>query len=257
MRPALVKDLAKALKQVDRPGTFCVSGAVPAVLPGFVVKEVGPIALPLTAAQAKELRGQCEQAPYGKGEKTLVDTSVRRVWRQVCLAKPRNKDGWAALCRTLGYAIIAALEEVDRASQAHDWRAAQVNRARVLADVVRALLATEQSDLLEQLVAHVLAVPQRYPLTDVQMPALVELQPWLKRHVKSASAALTAWLESCREQLETLTAEEPQEPTDFRRPAHIQVQVRTVCRAEAASCKIRMRACIASARARTAATTSR
>src|ERR1700739_4725601 len=81
MQPALAKDLTRALKKVDRPGTFCVSGAVPAVLPGLVVDGVGPIALPLTAAQAKELRAQCAQAPYGKGQETLVDTDVRRVWR--------------------------------------------------------------------------------------------------------------------------------------------------------------------------------
>lgn len=49
MRPALVKDLAKALKQVDRPGTFCICGALPAVLPGLVVNNVGPF----TAAHTK------------------------------------------------------------------------------------------------------------------------------------------------------------------------------------------------------------
>ena len=35
----------------------------------------------MTGNQAKDLKKLCEQAPYGKGEKTLVDTSVRRVWR--------------------------------------------------------------------------------------------------------------------------------------------------------------------------------
>ena len=42
---------------------------------------MGPVGLPLTAKQAKEIIKHCDQAPYGKGEKTLVDTSVRRVWR--------------------------------------------------------------------------------------------------------------------------------------------------------------------------------
>jgi hypothetical protein len=81
MRLALLNGLIQALKKVNRPGTFCVSGAVPVVLPGLVVDGVGAVALPLTAAQAKELRAKCEQAPYGKGQETLVDTSVRRVWR--------------------------------------------------------------------------------------------------------------------------------------------------------------------------------
>jgi predicted 2-oxoglutarate/Fe(II)-dependent dioxygenase YbiX len=73
--------LAQALKKVDRPGSFCISGGAPTVLPGLNVAGLGPIGFPLTAAQAKELKTLCRQAPYGKGEKTVVDTSVRRVWQ--------------------------------------------------------------------------------------------------------------------------------------------------------------------------------
>lgn len=51
------------------------------VLPGLEVKGLGPIGLPLTTSQAKELITCCEQAPHGKGKDTVVDTKVRRVWR--------------------------------------------------------------------------------------------------------------------------------------------------------------------------------
>ena len=81
MANAILDKLSEALSQIDRPGSFCVSGSVPAVLPGLEVEGLGPIGLPLTAKAAKELKKHCHQAPYGKGEKTLVDTSVRRVWR--------------------------------------------------------------------------------------------------------------------------------------------------------------------------------
>lgn len=77
----LTRRLRQALQTIDRPGSFCVSGSAPAVLPGLEVTGLGPIGLPLTAKQAKELKKQCEQAPYGKGEQTVVDTKVRRVWR--------------------------------------------------------------------------------------------------------------------------------------------------------------------------------
>ncbi len=77
----ILDKLGEALSKIDRPGTFCVSGTVQTVLPGLEVRGLGPIGLPLAAAQAKQLIKHCEQAPYGKGEKTLVDTSVRRVWR--------------------------------------------------------------------------------------------------------------------------------------------------------------------------------
>ena len=54
---------------------------MPAVLPGLEVEGLGPVGLPLTAKAAKDLIKHCHQAPYGKGEQTLVDTKVRRVWR--------------------------------------------------------------------------------------------------------------------------------------------------------------------------------
>jgi hypothetical protein len=77
---AVLRELSKVLRQIDRPGSFCVSGSVPAVLPGLEVEGLGPVGLPLTSGQANELKKLCEQAPYGKGEETVVDTSVRRVW---------------------------------------------------------------------------------------------------------------------------------------------------------------------------------
>jgi predicted 2-oxoglutarate/Fe(II)-dependent dioxygenase YbiX len=42
---------------------------------------VGPIALPLLPVQAQQLIAVTEQAPYGQGEATLVDTQVRRTWQ--------------------------------------------------------------------------------------------------------------------------------------------------------------------------------
>src|SRR5690242_16219833 len=81
MRPAILEKLARALSKINRPGSFCASGSVPTVLPGLEVQGLGPIGLPLTSAQAKALISHCRQAPHGKGTKTVVDTSVRRVWR--------------------------------------------------------------------------------------------------------------------------------------------------------------------------------
>ena len=73
--------LQAAIRQINRPGSFCVTGSDRAANPGLEVVGLGPIGLPLTASQAGELKAHCKQAPYGKGEKTLVDTSVRRVWQ--------------------------------------------------------------------------------------------------------------------------------------------------------------------------------
>lgn len=81
VRPKVLKKLDQALSRVDRPGSFCVSGSLPAVLPGLEIENLGPVGLPLTATQAKELIKHCEQAPYGKGTQTVVDKNVKRVWR--------------------------------------------------------------------------------------------------------------------------------------------------------------------------------
>jgi hypothetical protein len=68
---------------------------------------------------------------------------------------------------------------------------------------------------------HALALPEKYPLTSAHVSALLELQPWLKKNVKTSSAALMNWVAACREQLESLTERPPQEPADFRRAATI------------------------------------
>lgn len=103
MPKTILTELDHALTKVNRPGSFCVSGSVPLVLPGLEVHDLGPIGLPLTPKQARELKKHCEQAPYGRGEQTLVDTNVRRVWRmkpeQFTLANP----GWRQFVqRTVG-----------------------------------------------------------------------------------------------------------------------------------------------------------
>jgi hypothetical protein len=70
----------------------------------------------------------------------------------------------------------------------------------------------------------VAATPKRYPLREVQIPALLALSSWLGKHLEQSSPALSGWLADCREQLEALTAEKPAPPTDFRREAKVACQ---------------------------------
>ena len=73
------RSLLEVLEKIDRPGSFCVSGSVPPILPGLEVEQMGSVGLPLGAMQASELASHCHRAAYGKGEKTIVDESVRCV----------------------------------------------------------------------------------------------------------------------------------------------------------------------------------
>jgi predicted 2-oxoglutarate/Fe(II)-dependent dioxygenase YbiX len=75
------EELAKALKTIDRPASFSVGGTQQTLAPGLSVQGVGPVALPLIPAQAQQLIAVAQQAPYGRGSETIVDTSVRRTWQ--------------------------------------------------------------------------------------------------------------------------------------------------------------------------------
>jgi hypothetical protein len=73
--------LAAVLQSVQRPGDFFVSGRVSLPAPRLVVDRVGEISLPVLPAQVEQLIAEAERAPYGRGEKTLLDTTVRRTWQ--------------------------------------------------------------------------------------------------------------------------------------------------------------------------------
>jgi hypothetical protein len=141
-----------------------------------------------------------------------------RLLEQFCLAKPRKKEDWAELCQTLAVPLVDALESLDQAAKS-DWQAREVNRAKVLTDLARALLASEQPDLLSRLVDHALARPEQYPFPELHIKALTTLGPWIEKNVKKPSVALSRWVAACRERLEVLTAQVPQPPADFRRPS--------------------------------------
>ena len=78
---SLTTVLAEILHTVQRPGDFYTTGTLDIFAPRLEVAGVGSIALPLLPVQAQQLIAVAEQAPYGRGEATLVDTTVRRTWQ--------------------------------------------------------------------------------------------------------------------------------------------------------------------------------
>lgn len=74
-------ELAEILSAVQRPGDYYTAGALEIFAPRLEVEGVGPIALPFLSIQAKQLIAVAQQAPYGKGPDTLIDTQVRRTWQ--------------------------------------------------------------------------------------------------------------------------------------------------------------------------------
>ncbi|WP_406696446.1 2OG-Fe(II) oxygenase [Singulisphaera sp. Ch08] len=144
-----------------------------------------------------------------------------RLLEQICSSKSGKKPGWGNLCTILAKTFVAALKRIDREPTKQDWRSRDVDRAVVLAGLVRSLILADQTALLSDVVKHILATPKRYPLTTTQKAALTSLRPWLVKNLKSSCAPLNNWLVSCRERLETLTAKQPAPPRTFRRAAKI------------------------------------
>ncbi|MCY2965221.1 MAG: 2OG-Fe(II) oxygenase [Planctomycetota bacterium] len=103
------EELTKAIEKIDRPGAFCVQGTVPLVLPGLQISGMGSVGLPLTAAEAGRLKKHCVQAPYGKGEETLVDTKVRRVWKLSPDRFELTNPGWNDTLAAISAAVATGL----------------------------------------------------------------------------------------------------------------------------------------------------
>lgn len=78
---SIADQIYNSLKTVNRPGDFYATGTIDVFLPQLDVTGVGRIALPLLPVQAEQLVAIAEQAPYGRGYETLVDTEVRRTWQ--------------------------------------------------------------------------------------------------------------------------------------------------------------------------------
>ncbi|BCH22768.1 2OG-Fe(II) oxygenase [Mesorhizobium sp. L-8-3] len=94
----IAQELATLLETVERPGDFVASGTVDFGAPILRVEGVGQISLPLLPIQAQQIIATATQAPFGRGEQTILDTNVRRTWQ---LGPDRVQLGGKNWIRTL------------------------------------------------------------------------------------------------------------------------------------------------------------
>jgi hypothetical protein len=76
-----LQPLEELLSGVERAGDFSVHGVLEIPLPKLEVTGVGVVSFPVSATQITALIQQATRAPYGRGEDTLLDESVRKVWQ--------------------------------------------------------------------------------------------------------------------------------------------------------------------------------
>lgn len=151
-------------------------------------------------------------------ENTSNETLERhaRLLADWSLRKDKNADR-KRFASELADRLMAAIERWDPEPRPRDWQARTVNLRELLPLLTQGFLALQQPKLLDRLVTYVLDRPKAFDLTTVQVPALLDLQPWLKRNLKSPSPPLRRWLTAVAEELDGRASRPPQEPTDWRR----------------------------------------
>lgn len=75
-------ELHQIIFEVHATGSFATSGIIDSfVNPGISVDPIGIVRLPLSEKDAGILVQASQKAPFGKGNQTLVDESVRKTWQ--------------------------------------------------------------------------------------------------------------------------------------------------------------------------------
>ena len=69
--------LSRLIGSVTRTGDYCVHGRLFAPMPRIEAGAAGVLSLPIPPAQAEILVADADRAPYGRGQETIVDPSVR------------------------------------------------------------------------------------------------------------------------------------------------------------------------------------
>ena len=104
-----LKPLEKLLAGVKRVGDFFVRGVLELPMPKVEVEGVGVLSFPVPPAQIAALIQQATRAPYGRGEATILDESVRKVW-QLSPDKVRlSGKSWPVSFESIVEQVIAGL----------------------------------------------------------------------------------------------------------------------------------------------------
>ncbi len=114
--------LEALLRSIDRPGDYCTEGRMFVPMPLVEVDGAGPLSFPITAQQAHALTAAAAPAPFGRGEQTLVDPSVRAC-RQIDAARLRVAGGaWRDTLQRLVVRAAAGLGCAPERTRAHLYK---------------------------------------------------------------------------------------------------------------------------------------
>lgn len=121
------------------------------------------------------------------------------------------------ICIRAAQRMMSALECWEPQRSERGWQSNPVDFVTLLEQLAQSFISVEEPELLERLVTYVVARPEVFDLTGIQIPALLRLGAWLQATVKRSCAPLHRWLAATFEQLETRASHPPQKPMDWRR----------------------------------------
>ncbi|OJW20501.1 MAG: hypothetical protein BGO49_04650 [Planctomycetales bacterium 71-10] len=155
-------------------------------------------------------------------EDAFADTSRETIERNARLlaewsGRKGAKEGRRSTCGELAGPLLAFLEGWRDPEGARDWKARAVDRVQILTTLVRLLIELDDVEGLDRLIAAVLEPASGWDVVTVQVPALRELDPWLRGEARRPIPALVRWLSAVRDELRRRTVEAPVEPVDLRR----------------------------------------
>jgi hypothetical protein len=94
-------EFAAVLSDLRGGGAFVTRRTVPANALAIEVTGIGPLRLPVSAAQAKQLRLVARPAKFGRGEQTVLDRRVRDTWEVPRSRVKIDKRRWNQALRPL------------------------------------------------------------------------------------------------------------------------------------------------------------
>lgn len=117
-----LEPLEELLEGVERAGDFFVAGSAEIPMPKMEIEGVGVLSFPVLETQIHQLIQQATRAPYGRGEETILDESVRKVWQLPSHKVRIGGKSWAASFDGILKQVIAGLGCEGRAVSAELYK---------------------------------------------------------------------------------------------------------------------------------------
>jgi len=106
----LKEGLEECLTSIEGDGSFALFEPLQdPPNPGIYLKEGGLVGLPLSYRDAEAIIAASHQAPFGKGDETLVDTSVRKTWEVSPGYFELKNPAWQPFIKTVVAKVSAGL----------------------------------------------------------------------------------------------------------------------------------------------------